>query len=57
MFVQYPRQLGSLERTVEDAFSKPVLPSSFTGGQFLKMAAFAFVGIYLLKSLNQAFRR
>lgn len=57
MFVQYPRQLGSLERTVEDAFSKPILPASFTGGQFLRMAAVAFVGIYLLKSLNQAFKR
>ena len=47
--------MGSLERTIADAFRKPVL-LSITGGQFLKMLLVGAAGVWLLKGLGEAMR-
>lgn len=51
----YKQTLGSFERSIDDAFSRPILPS-ITGAQFLKMAIVGAVGVWLLKGLGHAMR-
>lgn len=51
----YRQTLGSFERSIDDAFSRPVLPS-ITGAQFVKMAIAGAIGIWLLKGLGEAMR-